>query len=146
MRVSTSLIFDSGTASMQKRIADALKLQQQLASQRRMLTPSDDPVVLANGGNTYANLCGPCHRMDGGGLVGPNLTDDFWIHGPGFVDNLKVIWNGVPDKGMLSWKEVLNPDQIYAVASYIHTLRGREVPNPKPPEIQGAAPAQNVYE
>ena len=108
--------------------------------------PSDDPVVLANGGNTYANLCGPCHRMDGGGLVGPNLTDDFWIHGPGFVDNLKVIWNGVPDKGMLSWKEVLNPDQIYAVASYIHTLRGREVPNPKPPEIQGAAPAQNVYE
>lgn len=47
MRVSTSLIFDSGTASMQKRIADALKLQQQLASQRRMLTPSDDPVAAA---------------------------------------------------------------------------------------------------
>ena len=47
MRVSTSQIFDSGTASMQKRIADALKLQQQLASQRRILVPSDDPVAAA---------------------------------------------------------------------------------------------------
>lgn len=47
MRVSTSYIFDSGTASMQRRISDALRLQQQLASQRRMLTPSDDPVAAA---------------------------------------------------------------------------------------------------
>ena len=109
-------------------------------------TPSTDAVVIANGRNTYANLCGPCHRMDGGGLVGPNLTDDYWIHGSNFVDNLKVVWNGVPEKGMVTWKGVLTPDQIYAVASYIHTLRGARVPDPKPAENLGAAPAANVYE
>jgi cytochrome c oxidase cbb3-type subunit 3 len=78
--------------------------------------------------------------------VGPNLADTYWIHGSNFVDNLKTVWNGVPEKGMVTWKGVLTPDQIYAVSSYIYTLRGKEVPNPKPPESQSAAPAQNVYE
>ena len=51
---------------------------------------------------------GDGHRPDAGGLVGPNLTDDYWIHGSNFVDNLKVIINGVPEKGMLTWRGVLN--------------------------------------
>jgi len=50
------------------------------------------------------------------------------------VDNVKTIWNGVPEKGMITWKTVLNPQQIHAVASYIHTLRGTNPKNPKPPE------------
>jgi len=98
------------------------------------LAPSTDPAVLAQGEQTYNLLCAPCHRNDGGGLVGPNLCDDFWIHGSNFVDNVKTIWNGVPEKGMITWKTTLNPQQIQAVASYIYTLRGKKVPNPKPPE------------
>lgn len=98
------------------------------------LAPSTDPAVLAQGEQTYVMLCAPCHRVDGGGLVGPNLCDDFWIHGSNFVDNVKTIWNGVPEKGMITWKTILNPEQIRAVASYIHTMRGKAVPNPKPPE------------
>ena len=111
------------------------------------LEPSKDPYVISQGQQTFANLCAPCHRADGGGLVGPNLTDDYWIHGPNFADNVKTIWNGVPEKGMITWKGVLKPDQVLAVASYIYTLRGTNPANPKPPENQtGAQPAASVYE
>lgn len=104
------------------------------------MTPSTDSVVLAQGQQTYKTLCAPCHREDAGGLVGPNLTDTYWIHGSNFVDNLKVIWNGIPEKGMVTWKGVLQPKDIHAAASYIYTLRGSNPKNPKPPENQVQAP------
>jgi cytochrome c oxidase cbb3-type subunit 3 len=101
------------------------------------LQPSADPLVLNNGRQTFATLCAPCHRADGGGLVGPNLTDTYWIHGSNFADNVTTIWNGVPAKGMITWKNNLRPDQIYAVASYIYTLRGSKLSMPgKVPENQ----------
>ena len=98
------------------------------------LQPSTDPEAQARGKKTFLLLCAPCHRPDGGGLVGPNLTDDYWIHGDKFFDNVKTIWNGVPEKGMITWKSMLNPKEVYEVASYIYTLRGTHPPNPKPPE------------
>ena len=105
------------------------------------LEPSPDPAVQAQGQETFTKLCAPCHRNDAGGLVGPNLTDDYWIHGSNYVDTLKVILNGVPEKGMLTWRGVLKPSEIQAVASYIYTLRGTKPPNPKPPENQAQQPA-----
>jgi cytochrome c oxidase cbb3-type subunit 3 len=109
--------------------------------------PSADTVVLASGKDLFGRMCAPCHRPDGGGLVGPNLTDDYWIHGSNFVDSLKTIWNGVPDKGMVTWKGTLKPSEIHAAASYIYTLRGTQPPNPKPPEnLAPAQPAVNIYE
>jgi cytochrome c oxidase cbb3-type subunit 3 len=104
--------------------------EQNLAS----MEPSQDAVVLATGKATFQKLCAPCHRPDGGGLVGPNLCDDYWIHGSNFVDNVKTIWNGVPNKGMVTWRGTLKPSEITAVASYIYTLRGTHPANPKPPE------------
>ena len=98
------------------------------------LQPSKDAAVLAEGKDTFMKLCAPCHRPDGGGLVGPNLCDDYWIHGSNFVDNLKTIWEGVPAKGMVTWKGTLKPSTIYAAGSYIYTLRGTNPKNPKPPE------------
>lgn len=99
--------------------------------------PLTDPNVLAAGQQTYIKFCAPCHRADGGGLVGPNLTDDYWIHGNTYADTVKVIWNGVPAKGMVTWKGVLKPGEISAVASYIYTLRGAKLLTPgKPPENQ----------
>lgn len=100
------------------------------------LTPSQDAVVLAEGKELFAKLCAPCHRADGGGLVGPNLCDDYWIHGAEFKDNLRIIYNGVPDKGMVSWKTMLKPKEMYAAASHVYTLRGTTPPNPKPREDQ----------
>lgn len=110
------------------------------------LTPSKDPEVLSKGLQTYTTLCSPCHRPDGGGLVGPNLCDDYWIHGSNYVDNLKTIINGVPEKGMLTWRGVLKPSEIQAVASYIYTFRGTKPPNPKPREDQAPAKLPDIFE
>ena len=104
------------------------------------LTPSTDQAAIAAGRLTFTKLCAPCHRPDGGGLVGPNLCDDYWIHGSNFTDNVTTIWNGVPAKGMVTWKNNLKPAEIYEVASYIYTLRGTKPVNPKPPE--NTAPVQ----
>jgi len=110
------------------------------------LQPSTDSGILNQGRQTFLNMCAPCHRPDGGGLVGPNLCDDYWIHGSNFVDNVKIIVNGVPEKGMITWKGVLKPGDIQAVASYLYTLRGTHPPNPKPPENQQQPEKPNVYE
>lgn len=120
------------------RVGEQIKARavEEFESRMTTLQPSSDPAVLAEGKETYATLCAPCHRPDGGGLVGPNLTDDYWIHGGEFVDNLRTIWNGVPSKGMVTWRGVLKPSTIHAVGSYIYTLRGTQPPNPKPPENQ----------
>jgi cytochrome c oxidase cbb3-type subunit 3 len=110
------------------------------------LEPSKDSAVLGKGRQIFTTLCSPCHRADGGGLVGPNLCDDYWIHGSNYVDNLRTIINGVPEKGMLTWRGVLKPSEIQSVASYIYTLRGSKPPNPKPREDQAGPEKPNVYE
>jgi cytochrome c oxidase cbb3-type subunit 3 len=104
------------------------------------LSPMTDKVALGEGKRLYLTYCAPCHRPDGGGLVGPNLCDTYWIHGSNYVDNLKTIINGVPAKGMLTWRGILNPAQIQEVASFVHTLRGTTPPNPKPAENTVQAP------
>jgi cytochrome c oxidase cbb3-type subunit 3 len=98
------------------------------------LEPSRDSAVLSSGQSIFMKMCAPCHRADGGGLVGPNLCDDYWMHGSNYVDNLKTIVNGVPEKGMITWRGVLKPNEIQAAASYIYTLRGTHPDNPKPSE------------
>lgn len=103
------------------------------------LEPSKDAAVLSEGLRVYTTYCSPCHRPDGGGIVGPNLCDDYWIHGSNYVDNVKIIINGVPEKGMLTWRGVLKPAEIQAVASHIYKFRGTKPPNPKPPENQAPA-------
>jgi cytochrome c oxidase cbb3-type subunit 3 len=110
------------------------------------LKPASDPQVLTNGLQTYQALCAPCHRPDGGGLVGPNLCDTYWIHGSNYVDTVKIIVNGVPEKGMLTWRGVLKPNEIQAVASYIYTLRGSNPVDPKPSEDKAPAPVQMDFE
>jgi cytochrome c oxidase cbb3-type subunit III len=124
------------------KLGDALKAvaMTRFESSMASLQPATDPEALARGKKTFNTLCAPCHRPDGGGLVGPNLTDDYWIHGSNFVDNVTTIWNGVPAKGMITWKNTLKPQEVAEVASYIYTLRGTHPPNPKPPE--NLAPAK----
>lgn len=118
------------------------KFEQNLGS----LTPSTDADVLATGEALYINMCAPCHRLDGGGLVGPNLCDTYWIHGSNYVDSLRIIINGVPEKGMITWRGLLKPSEITAVSSYIYQFRGTEPPNPKAPENEQAPEEENIYE
>jgi len=117
-------------------VGNAIKTAAMGKFEARILTldPAKDAAILKTGQKTFLDLCSPCHAKDGGGLAGPNLCDDYWIHGDKFSDNLRTIWNGVPEKGMITWKNYLQPDQIFAVASYIYTLLGTHPKNPKLPE------------
>jgi len=95
-----------------------------------------DDAILTEGKNIFTSNCIVCHGPGGGGIIGPNLTDDYWIHGGSISNVFTTIKYGVPIKGMLSWQNQLNPKQIQAVANYILTLKGTNPPNGKPPEGQ----------
>lgn len=90
-----------------------------------------DEAALAEGKKVFDANCVVCHRQDGGGLVGPNLTDDKWIHGADIKNLFTTIKNGVPAKGMLTWEGKLSPTQMQNVASYILVkLHGTNPKNP----------------
>ena len=96
----------------------------------------NDPAALSEGKEIFTKNCVTCHGMDGGGIVGPNLTDDFWIKGGGIKNIFITIKYGVPAKGMISWQTQLDPKKMQAVASYIISLHGTKPANPKAPEGQ----------
>jgi cytochrome c oxidase cbb3-type subunit 3 len=91
---------------------------------------------IAKGKATFEKLCTPCHGPQAGGLVGPNLTDNFWIHGGKMQNLVATITNGVPEKGMISWKSQLSPDEIVNAAAFIKSLKGTNPSNPKAAEGQ----------
>jgi len=93
-----------------------------------------DPSSLNFGKQIFDANCVACHANDGGGLIGPNLTDDYWIHGGGIKNVFSVTKYGVPEKGMISWQSILSPKQIQEVASYVISLHGKPTANPKQPE------------
>lgn len=83
------------------------------------------------GKNLFEANCIACHLKDGGGSVGPNLTDDYWLHKGSMNDIYNTIKVGYPDKGMQSWSGQFTPKQISFLASYIKTLRGTKPAAPK---------------
>jgi cytochrome c oxidase cbb3-type subunit 3 len=91
-----------------------------------------DPKALEEGKEIYLKNCAACHVADGGGLVGPNLTDDAYIYGCDIKDIFKVITNGT-SKGMPPWK-ALGADKVQKVASYVVSLHGTKPAKPKAPE------------
>lgn len=101
---------------------------------------TDDDARLNNGQEIYETNCATCHQKDGGGQIGPNLTDQYWIHGGSFEDIYNTIKNGVPQKGMIPWENQLSTKEMVNVASYVETLRGTEPSNPKEPEGEKYVP------
>ncbi|MCS7037409.1 MAG: cbb3-type cytochrome c oxidase N-terminal domain-containing protein [Saprospiraceae bacterium] len=93
-----------------------------------------ESAALAEGELIFKNLCAACHGQLGEGGVGPNLTDDYWLHGGGIKNVFKVIKYGVPEKGMISWQSQLTPSDMQKVASFILTLHGTNPPNGKDPQ------------
>ncbi len=95
-----------------------------------------EPADLEKGKALFVANCAACHAEDGGGTVGPNLTDSYWLHGGSLSDIFKVIKYGVPEKGMIAWEKQLKPQEIQFVSSYIASgLRGTTPAAPK--EAQG---------
>lgn len=93
-----------------------------------------DAQDIAAGKGIFTAVCATCHKTDGGGLVGPNLTDDYWIHGGSVKDIFKTIKYGVPEKGMQAWKESYSPRQMAQLTAYIKSIYGTNPPSPKEPQ------------
>ncbi|HTK21303.1 MAG TPA: cbb3-type cytochrome c oxidase N-terminal domain-containing protein [Mucilaginibacter sp.] len=102
---------------------------------------STDAAVLAAGKATFEGRCAACHGNNGQGMVGPNLTDDYWLHGNKINDVFKTIKYGVQSKGMPTWESQLTPKQISDVANYVKSLHGTNPASPKEP--QGTKVADN---
>lgn len=95
----------------------------------------DNSIAALNSGKSIFDAnCAACHASDGGGGVGPNLTDEYWIHGGSINDIFKIVKYGVITKGMIPWQDQLSPEEMQNVSSYILTLVGNTPANPKAPE------------
>lgn len=98
------------------------------------VTMTEDPAELADGQKFFEAQCAVCHKADGGGLAGPNLTDPYWKHGGSMPDVYQVIKNGVANTAMISWESQLNPVRMRNVASYVLSLQGTNPPGALPPD------------
>ncbi len=103
-------------------------------SSDQLLALVKDEEALEEGKEAYAAYCASCHAMDGGGLIGPNLADAYWLHGGTITDIYKTVTNGVLEKGMPPWGKTLKPEQLSAVVAYVSTLQGTTPANPKAPQ------------
>lgn len=133
----------TGKLSLQE-YADEMK-QAEIQKEERIklageiLTPENVVAVvteaeLTEGKSIFIKNCVACHGDKGQGIVGPNLTDEFWLHGGGIKNVFRTITDGVPNKGMISWKAQLAPKQIQQVASFILTLKGTKPAGAKEPQ------------
>lgn len=105
-----------------------------------------DATGIAEGQKLFEMNCAACHAKDGGGGVGPNLTDVYWLHGGSLSDVFKSIKYGWADKGMKSWKDDFSPKQMADLASFIESLKGTTPAAPKEKQgelytAEGSAPA-----
>jgi cytochrome c oxidase cbb3-type subunit 3 len=113
-----------------------------------LLALARDGEALEEGREVWVKNCAACHGVEGGGLIGPNLTDAAWIHGsaPGAIH--RTIVEGVLAKGMPPWGRLLKPEEIDQVTAYVISIRGTTPPNPKAPEgtvdtVNAVAPTGN---
>ena len=104
-------------------------------SEGNYLALLDNREALEQGKAEFLTKCTPCHGAQAQGIIGPNLTDDYWIHGDGKISSiLKTINEGVVDKGMPPWKGVIAPELMEKVAAYVYSVRGSNPPGAKPPQ------------
>lgn len=94
----------------------------------------EDPAMAAAGATLFAANCASCHGAEGQGLIGPNLTDKYWIHGNTNVDIFNVITKGVLEKGMPPWESVFSVEERAQLVAFIRSLEGTNPPDAKEPQ------------
>lgn len=132
---------DNQVVELEKEIAAAkIQIEEYKKTAPDLLTVDNvvlltDPGEISAGKAIFDQNCVACHANDGGGGIGPNLTDDYWILGGDIKDIFVTISEGGRDgKGMVPWKTQIKPSDIQKVASYIKSLHGTNPANPKEPE------------
>lgn len=119
--------------------ARASNMQVGAATPEALTALAHDPTALALGKQVFGSTCAPCHRGDGGGVVGPNLTDDFWLHGATPDAIYKTVEGGVSDKGMPAWGTQLGAVRTQAVVAYVMSVAGTNVAGGKGPQGERVA-------
>jgi cytochrome c oxidase cbb3-type subunit 3 len=122
-------------AEEQSRKLKASQPVQEIDENALAFTP-DSVTLITNGKTVFTdNNCGSCHRVDGGGnSIGPNLTDEYWLHGGHIKNVFATVKNGVVEKGMPAWGKVLSPQQVRDVTYYVLSLQGTNPANAKKPQ------------
>jgi cytochrome c oxidase cbb3-type subunit 3 len=130
----------SSTKKYEVEMEQAKKQKQaSLAAQANLVDESnvtllEEAEALALGATMYQTSCLACHGAKGEGGVGPNLTDDYWIHGGDIKSVFKTIKYGVTEKGMIAWQGQYKPADMQKIASFIKSLKGTNPPNAKEPQ------------
>jgi len=118
-----------------ERAADAERARARGTIDDAMLaTIAKDPATLAQGKDIFVSTCATCHKADGGGNIGPNLTDSYWIHGSKPTDIYKTVTTGVPATGMPTWAPVLGESRVEAVVAYVISIENTNVVGGKSPQ------------
>jgi cytochrome c oxidase cbb3-type subunit 3 len=129
--------------------ADVAKAEKTYARLRTPAGPPDaaalaaiarDPARMADARKAFETNCAACHKPDGGGLIGPNLTDEFWLHGGRPEQIWTTIHDGVLDKGMPAWGKVLAPETVALLAAHVVSLEGTHPKDAKAPQGTHAEP------
>ncbi len=103
-------------------------------TEAQLVALARDREAVEEGQEVFAKNCAACHGPDGGGVIGPNLTDDAWIHGGTPLAIHTTITEGVLAKGMPGWGRLLKPEEVDEVTAYVLSIRGSRPANPKAPE------------
>lgn len=127
--------YDQEVVDAERKIAEYKKANANLVDESNV-TALTDAAAISSGKGVYIANCAMCHGDAGEGKegLGPNLTDDYWIHKGGIVNVFKSIKYGWTDKGMKAWEQDLKPLEIQQIASYILSIRGTNPANAKAPE------------
>ena len=133
-----------GTGSMQDEeyLQEVAVAKKEVAAYKAAMlaqaTPEEVPVTgpdaIAAGKKTYQKFCSTCHGSKGEGGIGPNFVDQYWMHGGSMADIIATIEEGVPTKGMISWKNQLSGAEIKQVAAFIYDLEGNAASGQKAPQ------------
>jgi len=111
---------------------EAARAKAEPTSPEALVALSKDPAAVAEGEKVFVSTCVACHGPHGEGLVGPNLTDKFWLHGAGPEAILKSVIGGYPDKGMPPWGPVLGPEKTRKVVAFVLSIKGKNLPGKAP--------------
>ncbi len=101
-------------------------------SEDMLAASAKNPTTLAQGAQIFAQRCVSCHAEGGKGLIGPNLTDGYQLHGTTRMDILKTVRGGVPGTAMLAWSEQMSAPDVIAAASFVISLRNTNVQGKEP--------------
>ncbi len=106
-----------------------------------LVMKTDVPGILTDqesvdlGAQLFKANCAACHGVSGeGNAIGPNLTDNYWIHGGAPDSVYNTIYNGVPAKGMQAWKDLLTKDQLQQVFSFSMKIKGTNMSGGRAPQ------------